>query len=185
MKKRIELVQLKDGKQAVKCTALTVLTGDEHEKLNTKALRARINSAAKGCNLQWGLESNGNIDMLLTSRIMDNVFGDTEMHDLDMATTTFMSAIDAMDIPPVPTFDEAQGSPAPEGKIRIDEDDIHFIEGLLDDWDGKDSNVSITGFAPVMKPSNYTRIIMGEFFIPEHVAREMCRLFLKEYAHAK
>lgn len=181
MKKRIELVQLKDGKQAVKCTALTVLTGDEHEKLNTKALRAKINLAAKDCKLQWGLESNGNINMLLTSRIMDNTFGDMEMHDLDMATTTFMGAIDAMDIP----CDKVQDPPAPEDKVRIDEDDIQFIEGLLDDWDGKDSNVSITGFAPVMKPSNYTRIIMGEFFIPEHVAREMCRLFLKEYAHGK
>lgn len=179
LKQRFEMVQLKNGKQAIKCTKLVVLTGEELEKFTHKSLKKQIDAAAKDFHIEWGVEQNGgNIQIATLSRTFDVSFGDTEIHAMEIDITNFMRAIEHMEI--------VHTKKDPDDKtVTFTEEDIQFVEALFDDWDGKESSVSITGFVPVMKPSNYTRIIMGEFFIPEHVAREMCKLFLKEYAHAK
>ena len=175
MKKRIELVQLKNGKQAVKCTMLVVLTGSELEKFTHESLKKQIDAAAKDFHVEWGVEQNGgNIQIATLSRTFDVSFGDTEIHAMEIDIANFMRAIEHMHI-------ECDKKKPDDETVTFTEEDIQFVEALFDDWDGKESSVSITGFVPVMKPFDYTRIVIGEFFIPERVAKEMCRLFLKEY----
>ena len=81
LKQRFEMVQLKNGKQAIKCTKLVVLTGEELEKFTHKSLKKQIDTAAKDFHIEWGVEQNGgNIQIATLSRTFDVSFGDTEIH---------------------------------------------------------------------------------------------------------
>lgn len=172
MNKLIEQVQLNDGSWAIKCTLLVILTGKEIEKFSNKSLKKQIDAAAKDLKIEWTTEKNGSITMALISRIQKTSFGDNEIHELEIAASNFMSFIEKMEIKET----------KPETK-SITEDDINFVEALLEDWDGQESDAPIVGFMPVMAPSNWTRVVIGELTVPKHVAKEMCELFLKTHKH--
>lgn len=158
---------------------LVILTGSELEKFTHESLKKQINAAAKDFHIEWGIEQNGgNIQMATLSRTFDIQFGDTEIHALEIDITNFMRAIEHMEIVHV------KKDPSDE-TVKFTEEDVQFVESLLEDWNGESSEVPITGFMPVMCPFNHTRIAIGEFVVPAHVAKEMCELFLKAHSNGK
>ena len=178
MKKRIESVQLKKGGKATKCTLLVVLTGSELDKFTSESLKKRIDAAAKDFHLDWDIEDHGNIKIALISRTFEGVFGDDEIHQLEIAASNFMTAVEHMDV----TTKDPEDQPT-SSQSNISEDDINFVEALLEDWDGQDSDAPIVGFMPIMAPSEYSRVMIGGFTIPNRVAKEMCQLFIKAHKH--
>ena len=97
------------GKKMMSYAELIVLSDSQHKKLvlyemserldGLKELRKSIDNLAKDLHVNWSIESNGNVHIICIERTTTDPIDDAKYHDLEIAATNFMSAIDKLELP--------------------------------------------------------------------------------------
>lgn len=93
MEKRFQM-----SSEGIIISALVVLTPSEQEKLEYKDLEKAITRIAKDFKVDWAIETSGNISTATISRVYGPVVGDAQAHEVEMAASSFMSAIEKLQI---------------------------------------------------------------------------------------
>lgn len=79
-------------------SALIVLTPSEQEKLECKDLEKAITRIAKDLKVDWAIETSGNISTATISKVYGPVVGEAQAHEVEMAASSFMSAVEKLQI---------------------------------------------------------------------------------------
>lgn len=164
MEQKFSLVEIEDGVKAIKCSIVTVLTDSETKKFADKKLRNRIVALAKDCHLEWSIECD-NITVLLTSRT-NMVFDHQDIHDLEMATQTFLDAINKMEIE-----DEKV-----QNKEEEKDEDVEFVKEVLKDIEDGDC-VALALVAEIGLGNNSIVLPYGN--LSKKLATKMCKCFIE------
>lgn len=160
MEQKFSLVEVENGVKAIKCSIVTVLTDSETKRFASKKLRNRIVALAKDCHLEWSIECD-NTTVLLTSRT-NMVFDHQDIHDLEMATQTFLDAINKMELE--------------EPENNGDNNDVEFIKEVLEDLEDG-SCMALALLAEVKLGDNGIVLPYGNISV--RLAKEMCKCFIE------
>lgn len=169
MNKRISLV----NECTLLCEVVFVLTESQREKLESGKLREKIDHIAMDMHVCWSVEVNNNIATGLIGKECGPVIDSDTMHQIEIAATNFMSAVDKLELP-------------------VNEDVIHFddntelgvVKELLADLNlPKKDEYSVIG-AQVMRygPENIPFPLPWGNMSPK-LLKEMCQLYIKEHDH--
>lgn len=125
------------GKKTMSYAELIVLTDSQHKKLvlyamgkrlaGLEELRKSIDNLAKDLQINWSIEDSGNIHIICIERTTTDPIDDAKYHDLEIAATNFMSAIDKLELPK--TEPECPSHEDSEEKTTSKQ----FVEKLLHD----------------------------------------------------
>lgn len=85
--------------EGIVVSALIVLTQSEQEKLECKDLEKKITNIAKSLNVDWAVETSGNVCNATVSKTFGPVVGDLQVCEVMTAADTFMSDVRQLDIP--------------------------------------------------------------------------------------
>lgn len=136
------------GKKMMSYAELIVLSDSQHKKLvlyemgerltGLEELRKGIDNLAKDLHVNWSIESNGNVHIICIERTTTDPIDDAKYHDLEIAATNFMSAIDKMELPK--EKDEPECPSHEPDKVNCDEEEkaqdaetLKFVKKLLND----------------------------------------------------
>jgi len=164
MEQKFSLVEVENGVKAIKCSIVTVLTDSETKRFANKKLRNRIVALAKDCHLTWSIECD-NTTVLLTSRT-NMVFDHQDIHDLEMATQTFLDAINKMELEDEKVQDEE----------RERNKDVEFVKEVLQELENGDC-VAFAMLAEIKFGDNGVVLPYGD--ISTRLAKEMCKCFIE------
>lgn len=167
MEQKFSLVEIENGVKAIKCSIVTVLADSETKKFAAKELRNRIVALAKDCHLTWSIECD-NTTVLLTSRI-NMVFDHQDIHDLEMATQTFLNAVNKMEVEDEKIQDE--DVPAPYK-------DVEFVKEVLQELE--DGNCITLALLSEIQLGD-SGIVLPYGNISARLAKEMCKCFIEKY----
>lgn len=169
--KKISLVT-SQGKKQMCCAELIVLSESQYEKLTDDCFAKQIDAIAKDLHIDWAIDVTSNANVLNITRTTANVIDDAFYHDLEIAATNFMSAIDKLELqkpePECPSHEETN---------EEEEETIDFVKTLLEK----------------AIPNERIRINLMEMIVPglyvpagsisRTLLGEMCQIYLK--AHEK
>lgn len=93
MEKRFQM-----SSEGIIISALIVLTPSEQEKLECKDLEKAITRIAKNLKVDWAIETSGNISTATISKTYGPVVGEAQAHEVEMAASSFMSAVEKLQI---------------------------------------------------------------------------------------
>ena len=168
--KKISLVT-SQGKKQMCCAELIVLSESQYDKLTDDYFAKRIDAIAKDLHIDWAIDVTSNANVLNITRTTANVIDDAFYHDLEIASTNFMSAIDKLEYDKQ-NLDEC---PSHEKVNEEEEETIDFVKTLLEK----------------AVPNERTRINLMEMIVPglyapaESISRallgEMCELYLAKH----
>ena len=164
MEQKFSLVEIENGVKAIKCSIVTVLTDSETKRFASKKLRNRIVALAKDCHLEWSIECD-NTTILLTSRT-NMVFNHQDIHDLEMATQTFLDAINKMEIEDEKVQDQDEER----------NEDVEFIKEVLKDLEDGDC-VALALLAEIGFGDNSIVLPYGN--LSKKLATELCKCFIE------
>lgn len=173
--KKISLVTVQGKKQM--CVAeLIVLTNSQYEKLTDDVFAGRVDAIAKDCHIDWSIDETQNAHVINITRTTTNVVDDAFCHDLEIAATNFMSAIDKLEKEPE--------CPSHENANLTDEkrETVDFVKKLLHDINlpKEDEDRVIGGRILCYGPKNIPLPIpWGK--ISGNLLKEMCELYLQAY----
>lgn len=101
--------------EGIVVSALIVLTQSEQEKLECKDLEKKITNIAKSLNVDWAVETSGNVCNAAVSKTYGPVVGDLQVCEVITAADIFMSDVRQLDIPK--THSEEEKKECPEEDI--------------------------------------------------------------------
>lgn len=93
MEKRFQM-----SAEGIIISTLVVLTPSEQEKLECKDLEKAITRIAKDLKVDWAIETSGNIFTVTISKTYGPVVGEAQAHEVEMAASSFMSAVEKLQI---------------------------------------------------------------------------------------
>lgn len=166
MEKRIQSI---DG--CVVISNIVILTVRDLEKLENPDLQDRINNIAKDMHVDWAVETSGNESSASISRTFGPVIGAEEIHDLDMATNSFMTAVYNIELPQTKDVQTSQL-----------EKDLIFCKKVLDTFDESEEEFGIQGAILVCGPEG-SPIQMECGRIGDRLLRKMFESFIKVHAN--
>jgi len=164
MEQKFSLVEIENGVKAIKCSIVTVLTDSETKRFASKKLRNRIVALAKDCHLEWSVECD-NTTVLLTSRT-NMVFDHQDIHDLEMATQTFLDAINKMELEDEKVQDEE----------RERNKDVEFVKEVLQELEDGDC-VALALLSEIELGDN--SIVLPYGHLSKKLAIELCKCFIE------
>lgn len=161
------------------CEELIILTASQHEKLENEQLRQKIDNIAKDMRISsWVVENNGNVFVAAIGKEFESVIGSEEMHEVEIAATNFMGAIDKLELPTDPAEDDMKDP----NLIHFDDGELGFVKSLLADLNlPREHEDSIVGaqilcYGPKNSPffSRWGKMCHGTL-------KEMCELYIKAH----
>lgn len=176
--KKISLVT-SQGKKQMCCAELIVLSESQYEKLTDDYFAKQIDAIAKDLHVDWAIDVTSNANVLNITRTTANVIDDAFYHDLEIASTNFMSAIDKLEYKK--PIDEAE-CPSHEEVNEEKEKTIDFVKELLHDINlpDEDENSVIGGQILRYGPENFPfPLPWGK--ISSELLKEMCELYLAKH----
>ena len=123
----------------INISMIVPLGPNEAEKLENKSLRKQIDAITKDLNVEWAVEQSSSQLCAIVSRMFGPVTGNKEEHDMEIAATNFMSAIEKLQIPGASKQDLI------EFIDEHDEKDLEFAKKMLKDFDGEKSGIKTVG----------------------------------------
>jgi hypothetical protein len=164
MEKRYQSI---DGMISV--TVLIVLSESQLTKLESKDYRERIDNIAEDLNLEWAVETNGNVSQAAISRLCGLVVGSNTSHEIEMDAIAFMNAVDKLTLPSISS----------EEKIS----DKEFVKKLLEDINtDKYDNRHVVGALVVDTTTDrFCPELTGWGQISHDLLKEFCELYLKTH----
>ena len=118
---------MRSGK-VIACEHKEVLTDSQYEKLECKELQERIDTLCKDMHIERYIEDNGNVKISVISRNLET-FDDEALHDMEMTHTSFLSAIDKMEMP---TDEVENADDSNRCGVEDKEIDAEWIQGFVD-----------------------------------------------------
>lgn len=168
MNKRYQVI---DGQISV--AILVVLSQSELSKLESPDYYPQIDNLAKDLNLEWAVETNGNIAIAALSRLCGSIVEKEVSHDIEMKAIAFMNTVDKMTLPTIVVEKEQ------------DAKTLEFVKKLLNDiMLPSDDNCHVRG-ALIMDTT--THPMLAEPICWGHLShdtlKEMCELYIKAHDH--
>lgn len=165
MEKRYQSI---DGMISV--TVLIVLSESQVLKMESKDYREAIDNIAKDLNLEWAIETNGNVSQAAISRLCGPVVGSNTSHEIEMNAIAFMNAVDKLTLP----------SLQPENK---DEEETKFVKHLFHDLNSsKEEPDHIVGALVIDTTTNmFCPEITGWSKIGHKLLKEFCELYIEKH----
>lgn len=182
MEKRIQVI---DG--TIVISTLIVLTASEFNTLENEKARKRIDSIAKDLNVQWAVETGGNISTCAISRPYGVVVGHNEMHEMELVADKFMQAI--REIKQLLTKEKEKEPECPAQENADDEGikDVEFVKRMLHDMNLPRSNKRSIMGAIIVDTS--TSPLLPDITCWGHMSygllREMCEIYLEAHYEFK
>lgn len=103
------MFNVKMAGKVIACEHKEVLTDSQYEKLECKELQERIDALCKDMHVSRYIEENGNVKISVISRNLET-FDDEALHDMEMTHTSFLSAVDKMEMPEDKTENASQNN---------------------------------------------------------------------------
>lgn len=120
------MFNVKMAGKVIACEHKEVLTDSQYEKLECKELQERIDAMCKDMHIKRYIEENGNIRISVISQEMGQ-FDDEKLHAMEMAHTSFLSAIDKMELPADEIVDDSNRCGVEDKEV-----DAEWIQGFID-----------------------------------------------------
>ena len=179
MNKRISLV----SEVSLLCEVVIVLTDSQRKKLENGQLRETIDNIALDMHVCWSIEVNGNTALGLVGRECGTVIDSDTMHQVEIAATNFMSAIDKLQIPEKkdePSLIDFDDNPGDDKKVMAH---LEFVKLLLHDMDLPSDNDRHVRGALIIDTT--THPLVSEPTCWGHIGydllKEMCKLYINKY----
>lgn len=169
------------GKKQICCETTIELNDEQFKKLTDDTLAKRVDDIIKGLHIDWAINVQSGKNILSVTRTTTGPIDDEYRHNLEIAATNFMSAVEELQCGK--PIDEAE-CPSHEEENEEEEETIGFVKTLLHDINlpNEDEDHVIGGQIWCYGPKNIP-------FFPEwgkiscELLKEMCELYLA--AHNK
>lgn len=169
------------GKKQICCETTIELNDEQFEKLTDDTLAKRVDSIVKELHIDWEINVQSGKNILSVTRTTTGPIDDEYRHNLEIAATNFMSAIE--ELKDEKHLDEAE-CPSHEEENDKEEKRIQFVKGILQDMAKPEiperqvigADIICTGPACIPFPLKWGKM-SGELL------KEMCELYLA--AHNK
>lgn len=186
------------GKKMMSFAELIVLSDSQHKKLalyemgerlaGLEELRKSIDNVAKDLRVNWSIEDNGNIHIICIERITTEPIDDAKYHDLEIAATNFMSAIDKLELPEEKKEPEC---PSHESDDKVQDVEVErnetlkFVEKLLNDMNLPLDNGRHVYGAMIIDTTTHPVLVGPTCWgnISYDLLKEMCQLYIKAHDH--
>lgn len=166
MEKRYQSI---DGMISV--TVLIVLSESQVLKMESKDYRGAIDTIAKDLNLEWAVETNGNVSQAAISRLCGPVVGSNISHEIEMNAIAFMNAVDKLTLPSL------------EPEEKKEKDVKAFVSQLLHSINApEDDDRHVVGALVIDKTTHpFCPELTGWGSISPSLLREFCELYIEKY----
>lgn len=169
------------GKKQICCETTIELNDEQFEKLTNNNLAKRIDSIIKDLHIDWAINVQSGKNILSVTRTTTGPIDDEYRHNLEIAATNFMSAVEELQCEePVK---EAE-CPSHEEENDKEEERIQFVKNILQDMTQPEK--------PENEVIGANIICIGPAYLPfaidwgrmsGELLKEMCELYLA--AHNK
>lgn len=175
------------GKKMMSYAELIILSDSQHKKLalyemgkrlaGLEELRKSIDNLAKALHVNWSIENNENVYIICIERTTADSIDDAKYHDLEIAATNFMSAIDKLELP--------EEKKEPECPSHASNDDLEFVKNLLNDLNlPLDDDSHVCGALIIDTTTHpFCPELTGWGKMSYNLLKEMCQLYIKAHDH--
>ena len=169
------------GKKQICCETTIELNDEQSEKLTDDNLAKRVDSIIKELHIDWAINVQSGKNILSVTRTTTGPIDDEYRHNLEIAATNFMSAVENLQCEK--PADEAE-CPSHEEENDKEEKRIQFVKHILQDMtQPKEPEYEVIGadikcIGPVFIP-----FTMEWGTMSGELLKEMCELYLA--AHNK
>lgn len=118
------------GKKQICCETTIELNDEQFEKLTDDTLAKRVDNIIKELHIDWAINVQSGKNILSVTRTTTGPIDDEYRHNLEIAATNFMSAVE--ELPYEKPTDEAE-CPSHEEENDKEEKRIQFVKNILQD----------------------------------------------------
>lgn len=169
------------GKKQMCCETTIELNDEQFEKLTDDTLAKRVDNIIKELHIDWAINVQSGKNILSVTRTTTGPIDDEYRHNLEIAATNFMSAVEELQYEK--SIDEAE-CPSHEEENDKEEKRIQFVKNILQDMTKPEiPELKVIGADIICNGPAWSPIPVTWGKMSGELLKEMCELYLSAHIY--